>query len=357
MEALLGPAEAVSLIRERGEPVIVDDILTSSLLPDSLFKQMRIRSLAMFPLTTARGVIGFIVAPRYTSYHWPIEEVRLGLTFATQSATAIENASLFETLQQHNRHVEALNEMAQLLSTLPNPAQHFYFILERIAAIMDLHVGMIWLLDGGGKVNSLNLVAQYGELETILSDFCEQPLRPLHEMAERVVISGEAILISDIKSDGHTVHASLQTLNLCNLMIVPLATSTTIIGVLLFGSQMTRGLRECDLSLFRTIGQQLGMALKNAQLLRAESDMEILREADRVKSGFLAAISHDLRSPLTAIRASVESLLDHGIVQPEKAQEHLLQNISSQASRLGRLVDQLLDLSKIEAGVLSLDRE
>lgn len=357
MEALLGPVEAISLIRERGEPVIIDDILSSSLLPVSLIEQMGIRSMALFPLTTARGVIGFIVAPRYAYHHWLVEEVRLGLTFASHSAIAIENASLFETLQQHNRHVEALNEMAQLLSTLPNPAQHFHFILERIAAIMDLDVGMIWLLDKEVGGNNLNLVAQYGEPQSPLSRFWQHPLRPLHEMAERVVTSGEAILLSDIKSDGHSVHASLQTLSLCNLMIVPLATSTTIIGVLLFGSHTTRRLSEGDLSLFRTIGQQLGMALKNAQLLRAESDMEILREADRVKSGFLATISHDLRSPLTAIRASVEGLLDHGIVQPERAQEHLLQNIASQASRLGRLVDQLLDLSKIEAGVLSLDRE
>src|SRR5260370_7706847 len=99
------------------------------------------------------------------------------------------------------------------------------------------------------------------------------------------------------------------------------------------------------------------MALKNAQLLRAESEMGMLREADRLKSAFLASVSHDLQSPLTAIRASVESLLDQGIVQSGREQENLLHNISSQASRLGRLVDQLLDLSKIEAGVLSLDRD
>jgi K+-sensing histidine kinase KdpD len=85
--------------------------------------------------------------------------------------------------------------------------------------------------------------------------------------------------------------------------------------------------------------------------------MGMLREADRLKSAFLAAVSHDLQSPLTAIRASVESLIDQGIVQSGREQENLLHNISSQASRLGRLVDQLLDLSKIEAGALPLDRD
>src|SRR5215470_8643817 len=85
--------------------------------------------------------------------------------------------------------------------------------------------------------------------------------------------------------------------------------------------------------------------------------MEALREADRLKSRFVAAVSHDLQSPLTAIRASVEGLLDQGGVQSAQMHEHLLHNIAGQASRLHRLVDQLLDLSRIEAGVLSLDRD
>jgi two-component system sensor histidine kinase KdpD len=83
--------------------------------------------------------------------------------------------------------------------------------------------------------------------------------------------------------------------------------------------------------------------------------MDALREADRLKSGFIAAVSHDLRSPLTAIRASVESLLDRREIQLAREHDHLLHNIAGQTSRLGRLVDQLLDLSRIEAGVLSLD--
>ncbi len=97
--------------------------------------------------------------------------------------------------------------------------------------------------------------------------------------------------------------------------------------------------------------------MSNAQLLRSASEMEALREADRLKSGFIAAVSHDLRSPLTAIRASVDSLLDQGGIQSARAQEHLLLNIARQTGRLGRLVDQLLDLSRIEAGVLALDRD
>src|SRR2546425_7908651 len=117
---LLGRAEAVGLVRERGEPVIVNDVLTSALLPAALIEAWRMRWIALLPLATARGMIGFIAAPRPRPDHWAVDEVRLGLALAAQAATAIENARLFATLQQHNRHIEALNAVAQFLHTLPD---------------------------------------------------------------------------------------------------------------------------------------------------------------------------------------------------------------------------------------------
>src|SRR5438105_4104288 len=230
LEVMLGRTDAVSLVRERGEPVIIDDVFSCTTLSVALSKLMGIRSLALLPLVTARGVIGFIAAPRSTPYHWVTNDVRLGLALAAQSATAIENARLFSILQQHNRRIEVLNAMAQLLSTLPDPNKHLELVLKRIAEIMDLDAGIVLLLDQ--NTGNLTLIA------------------------------------------------------------------------------------HC---------------------------------------GLPGAVSHDLRSPLTAIRASVESLLDRREIQLAWEQDHLLHNIAGQTSRLGRLVDQLLDLSRIEAGALSLD--
>jgi len=355
LETLLARTEAFKLIQERGEPVIIDDILTSSLLPVTLVEQLGIRSIAILPLTTARGVIGFIAAPKCTDYHWVIDDVRLAMAFATQSATAIENARLFVSLQQHNRRIEAFNMLAQLLSTLPDPNQHLEVILKRVMEIMDLDAGMILSYDQ--HVGDLHLVAHQGLPEMASLDLSELPLRPLHEVACLVVALEEPLLLCGMEGKGCTAYEILRHAVFCGLMAVPLVASSTILGVLLVGCHNSRKLTEEDLSLFTAIGQQLGLSLTNAQLLRSASEMEALREADRLKSGFIAAVSHDLRSPLTAIRASVESLLDRGGVQSAWTQENLLHNIAGQAGRLGRLVDQLLDLSRIEAGVLALDRD
>jgi len=304
---------------------------------------------------TARGVIGFIAAPRSMPYHWVTNDVRLGLALAAQSATAIENARLYSILQQHNRRIEVLNAMAQLLSSLPDPNQHLELVLKRIAEIMDLDAGMVLLLDQ--NTDSLTLVAHCGLPEAVSLDLCDLPLRPLYEIACLVAASRESLLACYEENSGRIIYEPLQAIGFSDLMAVPLLAGKTSLGVLLVASHSPRGLTDEDLALFTTIGQQLGLTLKNTQLLRSATEMDALREADRLKSGFIAAVSHDLRSPLTAIRASVESLLDRREIQSAWEQEHLLHNIAGQTSRLGRLVDQLLDLSRIEAGVLSLDRD
>src|SRR5947207_14610912 len=111
-------------------------------------------------------------------------------------------------------------------------------------------------------------------------------------------------------------------------MAVPLQAGRTILVVLLVGSHSPRGLKDEDLALFTTIGQQLGLTLKNAQLLRSATEMDALREADRLKSGFIAAVSHELRSPLTAIQDSVESLLDRREIKSTWELDHLLHKIA-----------------------------
>jgi len=348
-------SEATLLVQERGEPVFVEDILTSDILPVAFVHLLGVRSLAMLPLVSARGVIGFIAAPKCTPYQWNVDDVRLSLALAAQSASAIENAKMYHTLQQHNRRIEVVNTMAQLLNMLPDPNHHLDLILKRITEIMDLQAGIILLLDQ--SMGCLNLVAHCGLSGEISLDVYEYPLKTLYEVACLVVAARESLLLCCIERNGHALHKPLLALGFCDVMAVPLIANSTIMGVLLIGSHGHRELTDEDLALFTAIGQQLGLTLKNTQLLRSESEMKVLREADQLKSNFIAAVSHDLRSPLTAIRASVESLLDCEGFWPVRDHEHVLHNIAGQASRLARLVDQLLDLSRIEAGALPLDRE
>src|SRR5258708_5822516 len=271
LQVFLGQTEAVSLVRERGEPVIIYDVLSSTILPLAFIELLGIHSLMLLPLVSARGVIGCIFTPKSTPYHWEVDDVRLGLALVAQSATAIENARLFDILQQHNRRIEVLNALAQLLNTLPDPNQHLDLVLQRITEFMELDSGMILLLDQ--HVGGLNLAAHFGLPDAVPLELYEIPLRSLYEVACLVVASGESLLVDGIESERYTRHDSLCDAGFCDLMAVPLAASNDILGVLLVGSHNHCGLKEEDLALFTTIGQQLGLTFKHAQLLRSASEI------------------------------------------------------------------------------------
>jgi len=217
-----------------------------------------------------------------------------------------------------------------------------------------MHVGGGILLLFNPCENQLTLASQYGVSNHLSYDPERVPWATLRALAHRVIATEEPLLIAGDKDE---CKVSMYLPCFYNLLAVPLTASGAVLGVLLVGHDAHQNFVDDDLKLFMTIGQQLGLTIKNAQLLRSANEMEILREADRLKSGFLAAVSHDLRSPLTAIHASVESLLDDEGVQSVVGKNRLLQNIAGQTHRLGQLVDQLLDLSRIEAGVLPLDRD
>jgi signal transduction histidine kinase len=306
-----------------------------------------IRALALLPLVTARGVLGLIVAARTRPGPWDVDDLRLGLALAAHAATAIENARLFTALRSYAAHTEALNALAVFLSRLLDPGQQLDLVLRRVAEITDLDAGLILLHDAPDA--PLMLAAAHG----LPAADPELPgeLRGLAEAAHR---GGLPILLC--RHEEREGHPLFNATGLCDLLAVPLTMSAASMGVLVVGSRRHRQIGREELTLFSTIAQQLGLALSSARLRRAASENAALREADRLKSIFLASVSHDLRSPLTAIRASVEGLLERpGAPAPEA--DGLLQNIARQASRLGRFVDQLLDLSRIEAGSLAVDRE
>ena len=347
VEILVEQSEVINQLYESGEPVAIDDVHASLQLPVQAIEEQGIHSLVLLPLIGAHNLHGFIVVTRPIPCHWQPDDIRLELTLAFHAATAIENARLFQTLQQHHRHVETINAINQLLHTLYDPTQQLGLIIEQVVNIMELDGGLI-LLDHGAN-NDSTLSAHSGLNESVFTD--------LYQLIKKSLTRGKSSLLCSLKCNENITTSQLKDMGLCDIIVAPLTAGCDVLGLLMVGSHQHRELSNEDLTLLTNIGQQLGMALKNAQLLRAAGEMQALREADRIKSRFLMMVSHDLRSPLTAIRTSVESLLDrYGDHSPD-SQEQLLRNIAGQAKRLGGLVDQLLDLMRIEAGALPLDRD
>ncbi|HEY5433719.1 MAG TPA: ATP-binding protein, partial [Candidatus Limnocylindrales bacterium] len=100
---------------------------------------------------------------------------------------------------------------------------------------------------------------------------------------------------------------------------------------------------------------QLGQAVVRDRLSEEATNAAILRESESLKSALLDSVSHDLRTPLATIRAAAGSMLDRSIGWSEGEQFEAFQTIDAEAERMGRLVRNLLDLSRIEGGALRPD--
>jgi two-component system sensor histidine kinase KdpD len=130
-----------------------------------------------------------------------------------------------------------------------------------------------------------------------------------------------------------------------------------VIGVLeVVGPRHGRSFDDEDERLLTGFVDQAALALERVRLFDEEARSAVLARSDELKSSLLAAVSHDLRTPLATIKASATSLLDPGIAWTDEARAEFLHAIDEETDRLALLVDNLLDLSKIEGGVLRSER-
>lgn len=170
--------------------------------------------------------------------------------------------------------------------------------------------------------------------------------------------SGQSLFVPDLGSDSRLGGDGLAAGRPRRALVVPLQGQTETIGVMVVEriGEFARGERGA----IETVGLQLGLGIENARLAQRQrrfaEELEAkvaaatqrLSELDRAKSDFVSIVSHELRTPLTAIRGFSELVLNRSL--PAERRHRCLDYILREAERLGRMVDDLLDLSRIESG-------
>ena len=137
--------------------------------------------------------------------------------------------------------------------------------------------------------------------------------------------------------------------------VVALITPRGLLGeVQLWHSRMLTPLEE---RLLNTFASQVALALERVSLAQAETRARVLEESDRLKSALLSSVSHELRTPLATIKAGITSLRSGEVSWDSAAREDLLAAVDEEADHLNRLVGNLLDMSRIEAGALKPQRQ
>ncbi|HXG53655.1 MAG TPA: ATP-binding protein [candidate division Zixibacteria bacterium] len=290
------------IVFETKEPYVCSDIRKNPIYKNRTLEREGVISTAAAPVMSKTRVLGLIVVGSRRYHRFARREIRLLNAFGSQLGVALENAQLYLEIAKGKAYVENLVENAA-----------------------DLIVGT----DLDDRIQTWNrgaeVLAGYCKSEIIGQNisvlFAPEERRRLEEIRVKVLLTGP-----------------LRDLEL---------RATRKNGELLYLSVSVSPIRDEN-------GRILGLLSVGKDISEKKKVERRLKEVDRLKSDFVSNVSHELRTPLTAIKASVDNMLD-GLTGPlTEKQTRYLSRIKSNADRLGRLIADLLDLSRIEAGKVAL---
>ena len=320
-------------------PVILDDVDHAHVL-NPLLREKGIKSMLGVPLVVEGEVRGVLHVGSLVPRAFRDDEVELLQLVADRAALAIEHARLFEAeraARERIEHVQAVTDaaLAQLdVSELLN------VLLPRIRDILCADTCAVLLLDH--ETNELVARAALGIEE-------EVGIRiPLGAgFAGRVAAEARPMVI-DV--DEYPVYNPiLREKHLKSMVGVPLLVRGVSLGVLHIGTLTPREFTPDEVELLQLVAERVAIAIERAQL------HEELVQLDQLKLNFVAIASHELRTPAASVYGVLKTLDDRGRELPSELREELLHVGVEQGERLKRLLEELLDLSRLDARAIHVE--
>jgi signal transduction histidine kinase len=312
------------------------------------------------PLIREGYALGAIAIRRTDVRPFEQKHITLLSTFADQAAIAIENVRLFEAEQQRTRELAesleqqtATSDVLKIISRSTFDLQSVLnTLVESVARLCDAEMATIRRPKGMSFLH----VAGHGVPREFSESMTNRPVEPDRgTVAGRVLLEGKPIHIADVQADPDYTMMEVIRTGFHTILGIPLLREGNPIGVIILGRTAVRPFADKQIELATTFADQAVIAIENVRLFEEiQEKSRQVEEASKHKSQFLANMSHELRTPLNAILGYAELVLD-GIYgdAPEKMR-NVLERIQTNGKHLLGLINDVLDLSKIEAGQLVL---
>jgi signal transduction histidine kinase len=329
-----------------------------------LDRQFNVRTALGVPLLREGTPIGVIILQRSTVRPFTDKQIELVSTFADQAVIAIENARLFDEVQARTRDLsESLQQQtatADVLKVISRSTFDLKTVLQTLvesaAQLCDADKATITRKRGSAFYRS----EAYGFSPEFIEYVKDIPIALERGTAHgRALLERKVIHIHDVLNDPEYTWAKAQELGKFRTMLaVPMLREGVPIGVLGLTRSEVRPFTDKQIELVSTFADQAAIAIENARLFDEIQDksrqLELVSER---KSQFLASMSHELRTPLNAIIGLTEMMVTNAArFGTEKALEPL-RRVNAAGTHLLSLINEILDLSKIEAGKLELNPE
>lgn len=339
---------------EEGEPVIIRDAQSDQRWYRGVDESTDFvtHTLMAVPMISRGEVIGVIeLLNRQDGLPFDEEDEQLLTAFAANAAVSIENARLFTQTDR------ALAERVQELSMMQRIDRELNATLD-YDRVMD--IAMDWALEMTGadigflamvveseeEGRGLRLLVNRGYPEEVLGPYREQHWPLERGVVGRVARTGEPVLVEKVDDDEDYVAAAS---DMVAELAVPIRREDRVIGVIGVESSEPGQLDQECLERLTRLADHAAIAIENARLFRQ------VRRADEAKTEFVSFVSHELKQPMTSLKGYTDLLLKGVGGEVTDAQREFLSTIRANVERMGSLVNELLDVSRIESGRIELD--
>ncbi len=328
-----------------------------------VYDSMGIRTFLAVPLVAENRLVGTFTVGRNEVCSFTEKQIAILQTFADQAVVAIENARVLKALDERNKELTeslarqtATGEILRAISNSPSDlAPVFQLILEKSAQLADSGGICLWLREN----NLIRCVATFKLGADWAAELMREP-KPFPSFRKE---EGSWRPYQVLDSTQTSVYRDKDPfwVRCCDIegyrtiMFIPLVAKEELIGTISIARQEVRAFTDGQLDLLKTFADQAMIAIENGRMFREiQTKNEELEVASQHKSEFLANMSHELRTPLNAILGFSEALNDGIFGELNPRQADYLRDIHSSGQHLLSLINDILDLAKVEAGRMEL---
>ena len=320
------------------------------------------RVLLSAPMLLGDDVVG--VLSMWRTRVVPFSERDMGLLdeFAAQAAIALRLVDLMESLEARSTELagkvaqlEALRDVGDAVGSSLDPDAVLNSIVSNAVRFTSADGGSIMEYDE--RMDAFVVRAAYGSGQALLTRLREITIRRDATLVGRAATEQRPLQVADLSQVPLDPHLdALYRDGWRSLLAIPMLRGDLIVGVIVIRRRSVGSFHEDIVDFLQTFAAQSSVALVNARLFRElETKSAELEVASRHKSEFLASMSHELRTPLNAVIGFSEVLIDRMFGELNERQDEYVHDIWNSGRHLLELLNEILDLSKVEAGQMVLE--
>jgi signal transduction histidine kinase len=306
------------------------------------------------PMLKDNELIGAITINRQEVCPFTDKQIDLLRSFANQAVIAIENTRLLNELRESLQQQTATADVLKVISRTAFELQPIFdTLVENAVRLCEAERAFLFRFDG----KLLRSVATYNVSPELREFVDKNPIAPgRHSISARAALERRTIHVPDIQVDPEYAYAVRDERPIRTTLAVPMLKGDELVGTITIYRLELKPFTDKQIALVETFADQAVIAIENVRLFNEIQDKSRqLQMASENKSQFVSSMSHELRTPLNAIIGLTEMMVKNAArFGTEKAQEPL-QRVNRAGTHLLGLINQVLDLSKIEAGKLELN--